>query len=138
MAWFLALQGPSHTPNQSMVYELQDGLDVDKIAQELVSSATLDRVVPVPAVLSQNKRRHQKVTLYIRPAAWGLWSFYELSEEDRREMAKNNQMVTALAQAAAQQRAQGKPTAGGPMTVQVNPLTGQVGPANSGPQAGRG
>ena len=106
MAWFLALQGPSHTPHQSMVYELQDGVDVDKIAQELVSSATLDRVVPVPVVLTQNKRRHQKVTLYIRPAAWGLWSFYELSEEDRREMAKNNQVVTALAQAAAQQRAQ--------------------------------
>jgi hypothetical protein len=130
MAWFLALQGPSHTPHQSMVYELQDGVDLDKIAQELVSSATLDRVVPVPAVLSQNKRRHQKVTLYIRPAAWGLWSFYELSEEDRKEMAKNNQVVSALAQAAAQQRAQqGKPAAGGPMTVQVNPLTGQVGPA---------
>ena len=136
MAWFLALQGPSHTPHQPMVYELQDGVDVDKIAQELVSSATLDRVVPVPAVLSQNKRRHQKVTLYVRPAAWGLWSFYELSEEDRREMAKNNQVVTALAQAAAQQRAQGKPTAGGPVTVQVNPLSGQVGPANSG-QGGR-
>ena len=135
MAWFLALQGPSHTPHQSLVYELQDGVDVDKIAQELVSSATLDRVVPIPAVLSQNKRRHQKVTLYIRPAAWGLWSFYELSEEDRREMLKNNQVVNALAQAA-QQRAQGK-QAPGPMTVQVNPLTGQVGPANSGPQDGR-
>jgi len=133
MAWFLALQGPSHTPHQSTVYELQDGVDLEKIAQELVSSATLDRVVPVPAVLSQNKRRHQKVTLYIRPAAWGLWSFYEMSEEDRREMAKNNQVVNALAQAAAQQRAKGKPTAGGPMTVQVNPLAGRVGPANSGP-----
>jgi hypothetical protein len=135
MAWFLALQGPSHTPQQSLVYELQDGVDVDKIAQELVSSATLDRVVPIPAVLSQNKRRHQKVTLYIRPAAWGLWSFYELSDEDRREMLKNQQVVNALAQAA-QQRAQGK-QAGGPMTVQVNPLTGQVGPGNSAPQAGR-
>jgi hypothetical protein len=135
MAWFLALQGPSHTPQQSLVYELQDGVDVEKIAQELVSSATLDRVVPIPAVLSQNKRRHQKVTLYIRPAAWGLWSFYELSDEDRREMLKNQQVVNALAQAA-QQRAQGK-QAGGPMTVQVNPLTGQVGPGNSAPQAGR-
>ena len=69
MAWFLALQGPSHSPHQSLVYELQDEVDVDKIAQELVSSATLDRVVPIPAVLSQNKRRHQKVTLYVRPAA---------------------------------------------------------------------
>ncbi len=73
MAWFLALQGPAHPPHQSLVYELQDAVDVDKIAQELVSSVTLDRVVPIPAVLSQNKRRHQKVTLYVRPAAWGLW-----------------------------------------------------------------
>jgi hypothetical protein len=134
MAWFLALQGPSHTAHQSLVYELQEGVDTDKIAQELVSSATLDRVVAVPAVLTANKRRHQKVTVYIRPAAWGLWSFYELSDEDRREMAKNNQVVNALAQAAAQQRAaaQGRQAPGGPMTVQVNPLTGQVGPANSG------
>ncbi len=133
MAWFMALQGPHHTPQQSMVYELQDGVDVDKIAQELVSSATLDRVVAVPAVLSANKRRHQKVTIYVRPAAWGLWSFYELSEEDRREMAKNNPVVNALAQAAQQRAAaQAKQAPGGPMTVQVNPLTGQVGPTNSG------
>ena len=133
MAWFLALQGPSHTPHQSLVYELQDGVDMDKIAQELVSSATLDRVVAVPAVLTANKRRHQKVTIYVRPAAWGLWSFYELSEEDRREMAKNNPVVNALAQAAQQRAAaQGRQVPGGPMTVQVNPLTGQVGPANSG------
>jgi hypothetical protein len=133
MAWFMALQGPQHTPQQSMVYELQDGVDVDKIAQELVSSATLDRVVAVPAVLSANKRRHQKVTIYVRPAAWGLWSFYELSEEDRREMAKNNPVVNALAQAAQQRAAaQAKQAPGGPMTVQVNPLTGQVGPTNSG------
>src|ERR1700744_6544952 len=123
MAWFLALQGPSPTPHQSLIYELQDGGDTEKIPQEPVSSATLDRVVPVPAVLSANKRRHQKVTIYIRPAAWGLWSFYELSDEDRREMAKNNSVVNALAQGR---------HAPGPMTVQVNPLTGQVGPANSG------
>src|SRR5258707_752423 len=74
MAWFMALQGPHHTPHQSMVYELQDGVDVDKIAQELVSSATLDRVVAVPAVLSGNKRRDQKETIYFRPAPWGLLS----------------------------------------------------------------
>jgi hypothetical protein len=127
MAWFLALQGPSHTPHQSLVYELQDGVDVEKLSQELVSAASLDRVVSVPAVLSQNKRRHQKVLIYIRPAAWGLWAFYELSDEDRKQMMKDNQVVSALAQAA-KQRAQGKQ--GGPMTVQVNPLTGQVGPAN--------
>jgi hypothetical protein len=128
MAWFLALQGPSHTPHQSLVYELQDSVDVEKISQELVSAASLDRVVSVPAVLSQNKRRHQKVLIYIRPAAWGLWAFYELSDEDRKQMLKDNQAINALAQAAAKQRAQGKQ--GGPMTVQVNPLTGQVGPAS--------
>jgi hypothetical protein len=125
MAWFLALQGPSHTPHQSLVYELQDAVDVDKIAQELV---------PIPAVLSQNKRRHQKVTLYVRPAAWGLWAFYELSEEDRKQLLKDNPVINALAQA--QQRGKGN-AAGqrGPMTVQVNPLTGQVGPANLSPQS---
>jgi hypothetical protein len=127
MAWFLALQGPSQTPHQSLVYELQDEVDVEKLSQELVSAASLDRVVSVPAVLSQNKRRHQKVLIYIRPAAWGLWAFYELSDEDRKQMLKDNQVVSALAQAA-KQRTQGKQ--GGPMTVQVNPLTGQVGPAS--------
>jgi hypothetical protein len=127
MAWFLALQGPAHTPHQSLVYELQDSADVEKISQELISSATLDRVVPIPAVLSQNKRRHQKVTLYVRPAAWGLWAFYELSDEDRRQMIKDNPVINAALAQAAQQRAQAKPAGqSGPMTVQVNPLTGQV------------
>jgi hypothetical protein len=125
MPWFLALQGPGHTPHQSLVYELQDSADVDKIAQELASSATLDRVVPIPAVLSRNNRRHQKVTLYVRPAAWGLWAFYELSDEERRQLLKENPLVNALSQAA-QQRGQAKPT------VQLNPLTGQMGPGNSG------
>jgi hypothetical protein len=132
MAWFMALQGPHHTPHQSMVYELQEGVDVDKIVQEMVSSATLDRVVAVPAVLAANKRRHQKVTIYVRPSAWGLWSFYELSDEDRREMAKNNPVAQALAAAQQRAAAQGKQAPSGPMTVQVNPLTGQVGPANAG------
>lgn len=133
MAWYLALQGPSHTPHQSLVYELQDAADVDQIAKELVSSATLDRVVPIPAVLSQNKRRHQKVTLYVRPAAWGLWAFYELSEEDRKQLIKDNPVINALAQA--QQRGQANVGQRGPMTVQVNPLTGHVGPANPSPQS---
>jgi hypothetical protein len=127
MAWFLALQGPSQQPHQSLVYELQDSADVEKISQELVSSATLDRVVPIPAVLSQNKRRHQKVMLYVRPAAWGLWAFYELSDEDRRQLLKDNPVINALAQAAQQRgpKPAGQP---GSMTVQVNPLTGQIGP----------
>jgi hypothetical protein len=125
MAWFLALQGPAHMAHQSSVYELQDSVDVEKIAQELVSSATLDRVVPIPAMLAQNPRRQQKVTLYVRPAAWGMWTFYQLSDEDRRQLAKENPWLNALSQAA-QQR--GQPGTSG----QVNPLTGQMGPGSLG------
>ena len=55
MVWYLALQGPAHMAHQSSVYELQDGVDVEKIAQELVGSATLDRVVAVPAVLARRR-----------------------------------------------------------------------------------
>lgn len=119
MAWYLALQGPAHMAHQTSVYELQDGVDVEKIAQELVSSATLDRVVAIPAVLLPN-RQQQKVTLYVRPAAWGMWTFYQQSEKDRRQLAEQ---LTALTQAAAQQRAQTRPT------PQVNPLKGQAEPA---------
>jgi hypothetical protein len=118
MAWYLALQGPAHMAHQSSVYELQGGVDVEKVAQELVSSATLDRVVAVPAVVAPNHRR-QEVTLYVRPAAWGMWTFYQQSEEDRRQLMEQ---LNALSQAA-QQRAQTAPTA------QTNPLTSQSGPA---------
>ena len=120
MAWYLALQGAAHMAHQSSVYELQDWVDVEKIAQELVGSATLDRVVAVPAVLAPNPRRRQKVTLYVRPAAWAMWTFYQQSEEDRRQLVEQ---LNAMSQAAQQQRAQSAPTA------QINPLTGQVGPA---------
>lgn len=126
MAWFLALQGPFHTTSQSSVFELQDSADLDKIAQELTSSATLDRVVAIPAVLRQGARRHQEATLYVRPAAWGVWMFYELSEEDRRQLVKENPLLNALSQAA-QQRGQKGPTA------QSDPLAGQRGPGSLGP-----
>ncbi len=128
MAWFLALQGAANMAHQSSVYELQDSVDVEKIAQEMVSSATLDRVVPVPVVVPQNTRRQQKVTLYVRPAAWGLWTFYQLSEEDRRQLAQENPLLNALNQAA-QQQAQAAQTA---QAGRVNPLTGQVGPGSLG------
>jgi hypothetical protein len=128
MAWFLALQGVAQMSHQSSVYELQDSVDVDKIAQEMVSSATLDRVVPVPIVVPQSTRRQQKVTLYVRPAAWGLWTFYQLSEEDRRQLAQENPLLNALNQAA-QQQAQAAQTA---QAGRVNPLTGQVGPGSLG------
>ena len=111
MAWYLALQTQSHITNQG-VYELQESADVDKIAQELVSSATLDRVVPIPTVLPLSPSRRQNVTLYVRPAAWGLWTFYQLSEDDRLQVVRENPVLNALAQAAQQQRGQGEP--GGP------------------------
>ena len=107
MAWYLVLQGPAHLAQQSSVYELQDWVDVKEIAQELVSSATLDRVVAVPAVLAPNPRRRQQVTLYVRPAAWAMWTFYQQSEEDRRQLVEQ---LNVLSQAA-QQRAQTGPTA---------------------------
>jgi hypothetical protein len=128
MAWFLALQGVAHMSHQSSVYELQDSVDVEKIAQEMVSSATLDRVVPVPIVVPQNTRRQQKVTLYVRPAAWGLWTFYQLSDEDRRQLTQENPLLNALNQVA-QQQAQAAQSA---QAGRVNPLTGQVGPGSLG------
>lgn len=135
MAWFLALQGVAHMSHQSSVYELQDSVDVDQIVQEMVSSATLDRVVPVPVVVPQNTRRQQKVTLYVRPAAWGLWTFYQLSEEDRRQLAQENPLLNALSQAAQQQAQAAQQQAQAAQAAQagrVNPLTGQVGPGSSG------
>jgi O6-methylguanine-DNA--protein-cysteine methyltransferase len=102
MTWFLALQGTAHMTHQPSVYELQDSADVDKIAQELVSSATLDRVVPIPAVLQQNTQMQQNVTLYVRPAAWGVWTFYQLSAEERRQLLAQNPLLSALSQAVQQ------------------------------------
>lgn len=118
MAWFLALQGPAQPSHQASVYELQDTTDVDKLAQELASAVTLDRVVAIPAMLPQNTRKRQKVTLYVRPAAWGMWTFYELSEEDKRQLIKENPLVQAIQQ---HQREHTGPGA------QVNPLLGQPG-----------
>src|SRR5215213_10409203 len=105
MAWFLALQGPTHTTSQSSVFELHDSADVEKIAQELVSAVILDRVVSVPTVLRHSPSRHQTVLLYVRPAAWGAWTFYELSEEDRLKLLQGNPLLNALSKAA-QQRGQ--------------------------------
>jgi hypothetical protein len=102
MTWFLALQGAGQMTNQPSVYELQDSVDVETISQELVSSATLDRAVPIPVVLQQSNRGQQYVTLYVRPAAWGVWMFYQLSAEDRRQLAAQNPLLNALSQVAQQ------------------------------------
>jgi hypothetical protein len=100
MAWFLAMQGPAA---KAVLYQLQDGVDVEKVADELASATTLGRVVAVPAVLQNNQ---QKVTLYVRPAAWGVWTFYELTDEEMRSLATAaNPLIEALSQAAKQQQA---------------------------------
>ena len=104
MSWFLALQSAATTNHQSPVYELADSVDVNQVAEELASAAVLDRVVPITALLPQNSRQRQLVTLYVRPAAWGVWTFYQLSEEDRLDLARENPMLHMLAQAAQQQQ----------------------------------
>ena len=102
MTWYLALQGTSHMTHQPSVYELQESADVDKVAQELVSSATLDRVVPIPAVLQQANQALQNVTIYVRPAAWAVWTFYQLTPEEKRQLLTQNPLLSALSQAAQQ------------------------------------
>ncbi|TPG31304.1 hypothetical protein [Mycolicibacterium hodleri] len=121
MTWFLALQGAAHMQHQTSAYELQDSADVGELEKELMGAVMLDRVVPVPAMLPQNGRKQQKVTLYVRPAAWALWTFYQLSDEDRRQLTKENPLLNAL-----QAAQRGQAAAAG----QVNPLTGQPGPGN--------
>lgn len=100
MAWFLAMEGPA---NKAVLYQLQESVNVQQIAEEMASAATLDRAVPVPAVLANNR---QQVTVYVRPAAWGVWTFYQLSEEERKALASaSNPLVEAITQAARQAQA---------------------------------
>lgn len=104
MAWFLALQGPPNRVGQSLTYELHESANIEQIAQEMSASATIDRAVPIPTVF---RNRPEPVMLYVRPTAWGLWGFYEMTEEERREMAAASpQLVNALAQVAKQQQQQ--------------------------------
>ncbi|MDH6194866.1 hypothetical protein M2272_001495 [Mycobacterium frederiksbergense] len=104
MAWFLAMEGPA---NKAVLYQLQESVNVQQLAEEMASAATLDRAVPVPSVLQNNK---QQVTVYVRPAAWGVWTFYQLTDEERNALAAAaNPLVEALAQAARQQQQQVRP-----------------------------
>lgn len=112
MAWFLALQGPPNRIGQSLSYELQESANIHQIEQEMSSSATIDRAVAIP-VLFHNRR---EVTLYVRPAAWGAWAFYEMSDQERRELAAAS--VNAIAQAAKQKQAKNKQQASqGPSVI---------------------
>jgi hypothetical protein len=110
MAWFLALQGPPSKVGQSLVYELHESADHQQIAQDMSAAATIDRVVAIPAVVAN--RRHQVTTIYVRPAAWGVWAFYEMSEAERREMMAANPLINAIAQAAKQQQQAKRPASG--------------------------
>lgn len=119
MAWFLALQGSPNKGGQSPTYELQESADIERISQEMASSAALDRAVAIPAILSTGR---QRVMLYVRPAAWGAWAFYELSDSERREMmAAANPLINALAQARAAKPAAPQPTAAAPAGPSVIP-----------------
>lgn len=100
MAWFLAMEGPA---NKAVLYQLQESVNVQQLAEEMVSAATIDRAVSVPAVLANNR---QQVTVYVRPAAWGVWTFYQLTEDERKALATaSNPLVEALTRAASQAQA---------------------------------
>ena len=100
MAWFLALQGPTHRTNESTVYQLADSANVERLQQQLLQEAAIGGVVSVPAVFGNNLK---PITLYVRPNAWGLWTFYELSDAERKELGDT--LRDALNQAMRQQQA---------------------------------
>jgi hypothetical protein len=101
MAWFLALQGPPNRTGQSVTYELHESANVHQIEQEMTTSVTIDRAVAIPTIF----RNRREVTLYVRPAAWGAWAFFEMSEEERRQLAATNPVANTLGQAVNQQQA---------------------------------
>jgi hypothetical protein len=109
MSWFLALQGSPSKGGQSLNYELHESADIDQITQEMADSVTTDRAVAVPAVVG----RARPATLYVRPAAWGAWMFYEMSEDERQQLMAAR--VNAVNQANKQR--QGKPQQQGPRVV---------------------
>lgn len=104
MAWFLALNATPTKGGQSPTYELQESADIKRITEEMATYAAADRAVAVPAVFNNGR---QQVTLYVRPAAWGAWAIYELSEEERRELMAASPLVNAIAQARAAKQQQG-------------------------------
>lgn len=116
MAWFLALQGTPNSIGQSLNYELQGSAEPERLAEEMSAAVVVDRVVAVPAMLEHFRK---PVTLYVRPAAWGVWSFYEMSEQERQEMRAANPLINALAQAARQQQAK-RPQGGSALGVKLD------------------
>lgn len=104
MPWFLALQGPTHRTNESTVYQLADSANVERIRQQLLEEAAIGGVCPVPALFGNQQT---PVMVYVRPVAWGLWTLYELSEEQQKQLQTRNAVVDALAQAMRKQQEDG-------------------------------
>lgn len=124
MAWFLALNATPTKGVQAPTYELHESADIERITQEMANFAATDRAVAIPAVFNNGR---QEVTLYVRPAAWGAWAIYELSDEERREMMANSPLVNALAQARAAKQQQ-QPQQTPPMFAPQQPPS-QAGPS---------
>ena len=101
MSWFLSLQGATHRTNVSTVYQLAENVDVQQLQREFLQEAAIGGVVSVQAVLGANLK---PITLYVRPSAWGLWTFYELTEAERQNLG--NTLMSALSQAMRQQGVQ--------------------------------
>lgn len=59
MAWLLAMQGPPSKLARSLIYQVQESADRAKLAEEIASAATLDRVLPVPAVFGGQRQETQ-------------------------------------------------------------------------------
>ncbi|CAJ1496383.1 hypothetical protein MU0083_001404 [[Mycobacterium] kokjensenii] len=124
MAWYLALNATPTKGVQAPTYELHESADIERITHEMANFAASDRAVAIPAVFNNGR---QLVTLYVRPAAWGAWAIYELSEEERREMMANSPLVNALAQARAAKQQQ-------PQSAQTPPMFApQQPPSQAGP-----
>jgi hypothetical protein len=113
MAWFLALQGPTSGTGQSQTYELQETADIERLADEMTASTASNGVVAIPAVFPNGR---QRVTAYVRPVAWGSWAFYQMSEEERRQMLAANPLINAIAQAQAAKQ-QPAPQSFGPAVI---------------------
>lgn len=100
MAWFLALQGSTHRTNESAVYQLADSANIERLRQQLLEESAIGGVVSVPAVFGNFRKT---ATIYIRPVAWGLWTIYELSDDEQKQLPAGNAILDALAQAVRQQ-----------------------------------
>jgi hypothetical protein len=89
MAWYLALQGSTHMTNQSSVYELQNGVDVDVLAQKW----SVRRRWTAWSRFLRSRRKTRvtavKITRYVRPAAGVTKTFSDImsgAKDDRPDL----------------------------------------------------